>query len=88
MKLANGLKIESKARGNKGFDGGIGIHIKIEVNRATEDIETTAETDTTAVTVHTLPKHRMSLVMQGNRYTARIPWKGCVSNHRAGPAEF
>ena len=66
MKIAAGIKVEAKSRGGKGFDGGIGVHLKIEGNRATEDIETTAETDTTAVTVHTLPKHRMSLVIQGS----------------------
>ena len=35
-------------------------------------------TDTTTVTVHTLPKHRMSLIVQANRYTARVPWKGTI----------
>ena len=64
VKISSGIKISAKARGKKGYDGGIGVHMKVDVTRATEEIETTAETDTSTVTVHTLPKHRMSLVMQ------------------------
>ena len=77
LKVSAGVEIKAKA-GSKGFDAGVGAHLKIERSLDMNKIKTNAETDTTTVTVHTLPKHRMSLVIQGNRYTARVPWKGII----------